>query len=207
MFIFLHGYNSNGDAMKILDGAFKKIAPKNSVFLYPDAPFKVINEDNKYCWFPVVLGDNPELINEELVFESMNQAMPYLSNYLKQSLEKYVNFDYKDIILVGFSQGAVFSLHFSLKLKQKLCGVISLSGGLANPDNFISKKNVNKNKILLIHGLNDKILPPHLTIKADKELKQAKFDVETHLLDNTKHLITPEAIKISSNFIKNICNY
>ena len=205
MFIFLHGYNSCGDAMKIIDPTFHKIAPKDSIFLYPDAPFKVNNSDN-YCWFQFVFGDDPFAINEEFVFQSMQQAMPYLKSFIDKSLLENFGFSYSDVILVGFSQGAGLALHASMHLPEPICGAISFSGGLANPNNEIAKPDINKSHILLIHGIDDPILPYQFTARSEKMLQKANFDVECHLLKDTKHLITPEAIDIASNFIKRICN-
>src|SRR5574344_3025254 len=142
LFIFLHGYNSVGDAMKIIDEPFKKIAPEGSVFLYPNAPFKV-NDSDAFCWFPFVFGDDPFDVNEKFIFQSMQCAMPYLSSYIELQLKKYDNFNYNDIVLVGFSQGAALALHASMFLKQPICSAISFSGGLANQDNILSKTQIN----------------------------------------------------------------
>ncbi len=203
IFIFLHGYNSKGDAMKVVDSVFSKIAPKDSIFLYPNAPFKVNNSDG-YCWFQFVFENDNIAINEEFIFQSMQQATPYLSNFIKQNLNKYKNFSYSDIILVGFSQGAGLALHASMRLPEPICGAISFSGGLASQNGKLGEK-INKSPLLLIHGLEDQILPYQFSSRSEKILKKAGFDVECHLLKNTKHLITPEAIDIAGKFLKKIC--
>ena len=200
MFIFLHGYNSNGDAMKILDSVFKKNENKNSVFLYPNAPFKVNNGDG-YCWFQFVFGDDPFSINEKYVFDSMQLSMPYLSKYIDNQLIEYPQFAYKDIVLIGFSQGAGLALHASMFLKNKICCTVSFSGGLANPDNIISKNKINKSPMLLIHGYDDQILPYQFSQRGYHMLKKENFDAELHLLKDTKHIITPDAMDIAKNFI------
>ena len=204
MFIFLHGYNSCGDAMKVVDTVFQKIAPENSIFLYPNAPFKV-DDSNNFCWFQFVFGDNPFSINEEFIFQSLQQALPYLKSFINKSLNENPQFSYSDVILVGFSQGATLALHTSMRLPEPICGAISFSGGLANPNNEILKPNINKSPLLLVHGIDDPILPYQFTTRSEKMLQKANFDVECHLLKNTKHFITPEAIDIASNFIKRIC--
>ena len=204
MFIFLHGYNACGDSMKVIDPMFRRISPENSVFLYPNAPFKVNNSEN-YCWFQFVFGDDPFSINEDFIFQSMQQSMPYLKKFIQQNLDVYKQFSYSDIILVGFSQGAGLALHASMRLPEAICGAVSFSGGLANPNNEILKPNVNKSPLLLIHGIDDPILPYQFSSRSEKMLKQANFDVECHLLKDTKHVITPEAIDIAGKFIKKIC--
>ena len=203
MYIFLHGYNETGKNMRCLEEKFKEISSKQSIFLYPNAPFKVENS-NQFCWFKIVFDEIDYSINEEFIFESMQQSLPYLSNYIDQNLNKHKHFSYNDIILVGFSQGGVFSIHSSLMLKDKVSCAISFSGGFANPDNYILKNKINKPPILLTHGLNDKIMPYKYSLKGEKELKEAGIDVQCHLLQNTKHLITNEAISIAQDFIKNV---
>lgn len=203
LFIFLHGYNAQGASMQVVDNVFKKISPKNSVFLYPDAPFNV-NNSNGYCWFQFVFGDDPFAINEEFIFQSMQQAMPYIKKYIRDALEKYQQFEYKDIILVGFSQGAGLALHASMRLELPICGAISFSGGLANPNNSIQNKMLHKSPLLLIHGLEDPILPYQFSERGYKMLTSAGFDAELHLLKKTAHLITPEAIEIAGKFISRI---
>ena len=200
LFIFLHGYNAKGDAMKILDSVFKKIAPEGSVFLYPDAPFKTPEGDG-FCWFPFVFGDDPMEINEAFVYQSMQQAMPYLKSYIETKLKELEDFNYEDIILIGFSQGAALALHASMNLPSAINCVVSFSGGFANPDNIIAKKEVHKSSVLLIHGMDDKILPYLFSQRGAKMLREADFNVELHLLKNTGHIITPEAIEIAKNFL------
>ena len=186
--------------MKILDSVFKKIAPEGSVFLYPDAPFKTPEGDG-FCWFPFVFGDDPMEINEAFVYQSMQQAMPYLKSYIETKLKELEDFNYEDIILIGFSQGAALALHASMNLPSAINCVVSFSGGFANPDNIIAKKEVHKSSVLLIHGMDDKILPYLFSQRGAKMLREADFNVELHLLKNTGHIITPEAIEIAKNFL------
>ena len=200
LFIFLHGYNAQGDAMKVLDSVFKKVAPEGSVFLYPDAPFTAPEGDG-FCWFPFVFGDDPMEINEEFVYQSMQQAMPYLKSYIETKLKELEDFNYEDIVLIGFSQGAALALHASMHLPSAISCVISFSGGLANPDNIIAKKEIHKAPVLLIHGMDDKILPYLFSQRGAKMLREAGFNVELHLLKDTGHIITPEAMEIAKNFL------
>ena len=136
MYIFFFFYYETGKNMRCLEEKFKEISSKQSIFLYPNAPFKVENS-NQFCWFKIVFDEIDYSINEEFIFESMQQSLPYLSNYIDQNLNKHKHFSYNDIILVGFSQGATLALHTSMRLSEPICGTISVSGGLANPNNEI----------------------------------------------------------------------
>jgi phospholipase/carboxylesterase len=204
VFIFLHGYDSCGKDMMVLDTAFRKIAQEGSQFLFPDAPFPV-NNGNGFCWFPFVFGDNPFDINEEFIFTSMQQALPYLKAYIDKNVD-WSRFTKQDIILIGFSQGAGLALHTSMRLGEKICGVISFSGGLANPHNEVKHRLEQecKSPVCFIHGTDDAILPYQFSQRGHKMLKTAGFDTELHILQDTKHIITPEAMKVAEKFVKKI---
>ena len=202
VFIFLHGYDSCGKDMMVLDSVFRKIAPEGSQFLFPDAPFPVHNGKG-FCWFPFVFNDDPFDINEEYIYTSMQQALPYLKTYIENNVD-WSKFTKQDIILIGFSQGAGLAVHSSTRLGEKICCAISFSGGLANPHNEIMEKSVQncKSPVCFIHGTEDTILPYQFSQRGYKMLKKAGFETELHILDDTKHIITPEAMKIAEKFLK-----
>ena len=204
VFIFLHGYNQCGEDMKVIFEGIKDIAPKGSQFLFPNAPFKIPSK-NGYSWYPYVLTDFPPEIQEEIFFQSMQTSMPYIMYYLGKNIDTTL-FTFEDMFFIGFSQGASFALHTGMRMPKKTGGIISFSGGLANPKNKKKNDNINKTDICLIHGTKDVVLPHQLSIKAENELKIDGFNVELHILDGAKHRITADGIKIARNFLDNIIN-
>lgn len=199
VFVFMHGYNQSGEDMKKLGQEIEQVAPKNSQFLYPNAPFKIPQKQG-YSWFPYVLTDFPPEIQEQIFFQSMEEAIPYLMYYLGNNVDQKV-FTFKDMVFIGFSQGASFALHSSMRLPKSICCAISFSGGLPNPNNRLKTDIVNKTKICLIHGKKDKILPYQLSENAFQDLKESDFDAQLFLIENGKHNITPESIEIAKNFL------
>ena len=61
------------------------------------------------------------------------------------------SFKEKDIFILGFSQGAILGLWFTINQKILLGGCISISGGLDKPKSFIENiLNSNMTPILLL---------------------------------------------------------
>ena len=187
VFIFLHGYGNRGNDMRVLENTFKDKAPTGSVFLYPDAPFHVPNHHG-FSWFPFVLSvgeSGVENLSEENIYQSMQQAMPYLYYYIDANVDMK-KFSISDIFLIGFSQGAGLAVHSSMRFRKSICGAVSFSGGFASPKNRIKneEKNLKKTPICFIHGEKDKILPYQLSISGYNMLKDIGFESEILLIPN-----------------------
>ena len=123
-FIFLHGYGNCGNDMRILENTFRQKAPENSIFLYPDAPFRVPN-NNGFSWFPFVLSvgeSGVENLNEENLYQSMQQAMPYLYYYIDANVDMK-KFSISDIFLIGFYQGVGLEVQFFMRFSYSMCVV------------------------------------------------------------------------------------
>jgi phospholipase/carboxylesterase len=194
--IFIHGYGSNGEDIGFLINYFKKEI-KDGIFLNPNAPFKMTEFDNAYYWFPI------DELDEEYLMQKVKDVYPIFEKYIEESLEKY-NLTYKDIILVGFSQGAVLAIHAALRLKEKIMAVISFSGAMADPNNITRSEMVSKPKIILIHGDCDSVLPCAYSIKAHRVLQNLNIPVELKIIKNLDHSINQQSIDYAINFIKEL---
>ena len=208
-FIFLHGYGNCGNDMRILENTFKTHSPAGSIFLYPDAPFRVPN-NNGFSWFPFVLSvgeSGVENLNEENLYQSMQQAMPYLYYYIDANVDMK-KFSISDIFLIGFSQGAGLAVHSCMRFGKSICGAVSFSGGFVNPKNRIKseEQKLSKTPICFIHGEKDKILPYQLSISGYNALKDIGFKSEILLIPNAKHTITKEGMNFAGQFVEKILN-
>ena len=206
MFVLLHGYGDSGEGMEPIKRSFADIAPKGSKFFCPNAPFSIPKERG-YSWYPFVLEEDTEKLNEEFVFNGMQTTMPYLRKYIINNMNEY-NFSFQDIVLIGFSQGAGLATHASLRLGSKICGTVSFSGGFANPYNDIENPYMQevKSPICFIHGKKDRILPHMLSEQAYKSLHKAGFNVELYLFDDLKHKIDENCLNCAKKFLKKIIN-
>src|SRR6056300_1759707 len=112
--ILCHGFGSNGDDLIGLVPHLKRALP-NAVYVSPNAPEICYGAPNGYQWFPL-----STLSKEERLVGTL-KAAPTLDHFIDQELERY-GFEDKDLILVGFSQGTMMSLHVGLRRKSDIGG-------------------------------------------------------------------------------------
>ena len=135
-------------------------------------------------WFDLEDRDQTRILKEiELV-------KPMILTFIKQKLEDY-NLQYKDLILVGFSQGTMVALNLTLTMKEEVRGVLGYSGGL-----ILTKsgkiKITSKPNICLIHGQDDEVVPKKMMETTEIILKDNNIDADTHLIENLSHSINEE---------------
>ena len=189
--IFLHGVGADGhDLIRLAD----EFALTNAVFLSPNAPFKYDSFPMGYQWFS--LSD----YNEDKLYEGIKIALPILQEYIDENLAKY-NLEYKDLVLIGFSQGTIMALHMAPRLKGA-CTVIGFSGALVKGDELKGEIK-SKPAIFLVHGSDDQVLPISKYRNAYTSLKRMGFDVEGHAIEALGHGISLEGIELANKFLKN----
>ena len=121
--ILCHGYGSNGEDLIGLVPHLKRVLP-NAVFVSPNAPEQVPGYPMGYQWFPL-----STLSREERLVGTL-KAAPTLHNFIDQELKKY-GLEEKDLILVGFSQGTMMSLHVGLRRLSDIGGIVGFSLNIA----------------------------------------------------------------------------
>ena len=188
--VFIHGYGSNGDDLVSLCNDFKQILP-NSIFLTPNAPFT--KEDGCYQWFLL------DRLDEDFAFNGILNVYPLLKKYLDDELIK-AELQYKDLILIGFSQGGILATHMAFNLPD-INSVISFSGGFVNPNGVLNSKiNPNRN-ICFIHGVDDDVLPYQYSYYAYKIISKYNKKCQFFPIEQLSHSIDNRCIKIAKKFI------
>ncbi len=188
-FIFLHGYGSNGEDLISLAPQFEE---KSTGYFSPNAPAKT-NMGIGYEWFS---DNNGTFIDKA----GMEVSLRLLENYLADIHTKY-NIPYNKMMLVGFSQGTMMSLYSAPRLKHAVAGVIGFSGRLMWNEELKGEK-YHKPPIILIHGEADDVLPYDNSITAGKELEEAGFKVEVHIIPNLPHGIDENGLNFAKKWLK-----
>ena len=185
--LFLHGYGSNGNDLinlkNYIDNSNNLIS-----FESPNAPESCPLNYFGFQWFSLV-ERTPEEINLGL-----KQSYKYLEKILSDLIVKYKT-SYENIILIGFSQGAMLASYFGLTSKVKLGGVISLSGALPEKTlDEIKKLNLSQ-KFYIFHGRSDDVVPYERSQYLHDFLISKKIKSNLNLEVNCDHEISVNAIK------------
>ena len=194
--ILLHGIGA--DAFDLIPLAkYWALTLKKTKFYSLHAPYTYRLAPFGKQWFDLEDRDQTRILKEiELV-------KPMIITFLKKKLKDY-NLQYKDLILVGFSQGTMVALNLTLTMEDEVRGVLGYSGGViltkSGKIEIISKPN-----ICLVHGKNDEVVPKKMMETTKIILKDNNIDVDTHLIENLGHSIDQKGLEIGQNFLVKYC--
>ena len=163
----LHGYGSN---MSDLANICEHIDINEYIYICPNAPLEIdIGFGNKgYSWFDIdtdykLLEDNYSNLMNELIF----------------SLGKEYSINKKQMILGGFSQGAMVTYEFGITKTNYFSGLLAMSGKLINKEIFKQGEKINLDKkIFISHGLYDNVISVNEGREANKIFEAVGFNVE-----------------------------
>jgi phospholipase/carboxylesterase len=192
LIVLLHGYGADGNDLIAL-GRTWQIRFPDAAFAAPNAPDPV-TAGAGYQWFALDRIDPME--NER----GAEAAGPALDAFLDAEL-KAQKLGPENLVLLGFSQGAMMALHAGLRRKVPPLGILAYSGLLAGrvpqpapggayPPVFIS------------HGDSDTVVPPQMMFMAVGALQQIGAQVDWHLARNTGHGIDPESLELGAQFLQ-----
>lgn len=190
LMILLHGYGASGHDLIGLSDIFDQIIPQ-TVYLSPHAPTPT--GMGGYQWFPI-----RDLSNRELETGTISIA-PYVHDFIDQALA-YYKIKPENLIISGFSQGSMISMHVAMEREIAPAAVMAYSGALTAVDG-IEKRIKSKPPILICHGGDDPVVLPSYTTKATDILSGLGFNVESYIFPGYLHTIPPEALRASLKFL------
>ena len=197
---FLHGYGADGADLFNLSNPFSTIL-RDAKFISPDAPQQCQMSSVGKQWFPI----------EKIPYGAKDAANDLLELIENECEKEKLNIS--DVVLIGFSQGAMMSLQTMLLSKINFFAVIGYSGNIATQNinfsqNFI-KNGIHKNSntpVFLIHGEEDEVVPFESLENSKKLLLQIGFAVKTLNRPNLGHGIDPEGISAGMEFLNKLVN-
>ena len=196
--VFLHGYGADGKDLIDLAKPFGMALP-NASFISPDAPHPCAMSPQGRQWFPI----------EEIPKGAIKASLGLLG--LIDNEAKKLNLTFKDVILIGFSQGAMMSMQCLLINNEQLGAIIGYSGALkeenidaANDQILNGKHKYSDTPILLVHGEKDEVVPFQSLEKSKNLLNKIGFNVQTLSRQNLAHGIDPEGISKGMEFLKSL---
>ena len=196
--VFLHGYGADGKDLIDLAKPFGMALP-NASFISPDAPHPCAMSPQGRQWFPI----------EEVPMGAIKASLGLLD--LIQNEAKKLSLTFKDVILIGFSQGAMMSMQCLLINHEQLGAIIGYSGALkeenidaANDLILNGKHKYSDTPVLLVHGEQDEVVPFQSLEKSKYLLNKIGFNVQTLSRQNLAHGIDPEGISKGMEFLKTL---
>ncbi|WP_417317495.1 alpha/beta hydrolase [Emcibacter sp.] len=191
--ILSHGYGSNGYDLIGLVPHLQRVMP-NTVFISPNAPEACPGAPMGYQWFSL------SSLSREERLEGTLKAAPVLHNFIDQELDRY-GLEEKDLVLSGFSQGTMMSLHVGLRRKNPIAGILGFSGAMTLPDNW-QQEVTSRPPVMLIHGDQDDVLPLQMMHDAKEALQSAGVEVTTHVSPGITHSIGADGLQKALEFLQ-----
>ena len=180
--IWMHGLGADGnDFVPIVNELDLSGAPAIR-FIFPHAPKIPVTINNGYvmrAWYDVSLGDlegNTKRADEAGVRQSQAQIGALISR------ENDRKIPFKNIVLIGFSQGGAISLQTGLRYAETLAGVMALSCYLPCADSFAAEAapaNA-KTPLFIAHGTQDSVVPYAMGRNSRDVLTKAGYAVDWH---------------------------
>lgn len=191
--VFVHGLGADGNDLIGLAHEFKGVLGQTK-FISPNAPYPCDMAPYGYQWFSLQQGITPEVIGS-----GVKTAAKKLNQYLDALLLAH-DLESKNLVLIGFSQGAMTALYASLRRKSPLGGVIAFSGAFVHsPD--LDSEIFSRPPVLLVHGAMDMVVPPMYMSLSESALKYLNVPVQSHLRPALAHGIDAEGINLARTFL------
>lgn len=194
--LFLHGYGADGADLL---GLAEPLAPHlpDTVFVAVDAPEPSMANPAGFQWFPIPWIDGS---SEAAASEGLLRSAKALNGFIDKVLAEE-GIDADRLILFGFSQGTMMSLHVAVRRSEPVAGIVAFSGRLMFPERMGSEAQ-SQPPVLLVHGDADDVVPFEEMGKAGEALQAAGFEVYAHVQQGTAHGIAPDGLSVALAFIR-----
>jgi phospholipase/carboxylesterase len=191
--VFLHGYGADGrDLIEI--GREWQAALPDAAFVAPHAHEPCGQNPTGRQWFPLTFRDESER------WRGCVAARPVLDAFLDAELARHALAGSR-LVLVGFSQGTMMSLHAGLRRGSPPLAVIGFSGMLVAEPGKPLEPIAKSPPILLVHGSEDQVIPVEALFASARILAEAGATAEWHLSLGLPHSIDGEGLRHGLEFI------
>lgn len=126
-------------------------------------------------------------------------AAPAINSFIDRKLAQY-GLTEADLALVGFSQGTMMALHIGLRRPRAVAAIVGYSGMLTETVG-IDRDDMQKLRVLLVHGTADPVVPIAALHVAERELKRLGVEVTTHISYGVAHSVDPVGLGVGRDFV------
>ena len=193
--ILFHGYGADASDLSSLQGAVNLAKPCN--WLFPDAHISVPIGPGwtGRAWWEIRMNDLPGDWSD-LRPPGMDSAVEKINKMMAS-----MKFDWKDVIIGGFSQGAMLATEVFLNAPETPAGLICMSGTLLSKNSWAGVAAKRKgSSILMSHGEADPVLPHKGSVALQKFFEEqgvktqfvsfrGGHEIPMQVIDKMKHYI------------------
>jgi phospholipase/carboxylesterase len=178
----LHGRGSNeSDLIGLAD-----YLPKNFLWISPRGPFDLV--PHSYEWFQITQIGKPDA-------SRLANALNVIDQFIDEIIVNYP-VDKNKLYLLGFSQGTIVSLSYTLTKPQRIAGVVAQSGYIPHESGLqIDEAGIKNKPIILTHGIQDQMLPVDWARRSRDTLQKLETDLEYHEF-NMGHNVSAESLAV-----------
>lgn len=187
----LHGYGSNEKDLLTVGRALSNKA----IVVSLRAPHRMGPE--RHRWYELSFTETGTVGNVVQALEAAAQVHRQIEVIVGK-----LGADSARVFLLGFSQGAILSLHVALSHPEQIKGVIALSGKLM-PESVKQAKghDVSGLKVFMSHGLQDNVIPPTAAESAAASLAALGVRLDFKRYD-MRHQISRDTIEDLSRWFE-----
>ena len=164
--IALHGWTGNIRSLQSLTKHWNFPATD---WIYIQGPYKA--KPGGYSWFE---GNDKEGWKHRNSFQKLTEEIQSLLNY---------GYQYNQIYILGFSQGACLAMEFMVRQEFSLGGIVAISGFIRYKNEFKNERNIlsQNTTVLLMHGEKDNVINPKESKIAYKIFKDLAYKADLHI--------------------------
>lgn len=186
--IALHGRGSNERDLiglaSYLPKEFLWISPRGGFRLGPDM----------YEWFPLAQVGKPDPAR-------LANALDTLDRFLNEAIHHYP-VDKDQLYLLGFSQGTVVSLSYTVSRPERVTGLIAQSAYLPLESGLhFDEVGIKEKPIIMTHGVQDAVLPVDWARRSYEKLQVLGANVDYHEF-NMGHEVTAESLDVIATWLE-----
>jgi phospholipase/carboxylesterase len=149
---------------------------------------------DSYEWFRVKVIGRPEP-------EQVQSALETIDHFIDEILSAYP-VDPQKLFLLGFSQGSLLSLCYTLSHPSRIAGVIAQSGYIPNGvDLEINEADVKGKPFILTHGEQDTLIPVDWARASRDRLQKLEVDLSYYEFQ-MGHSVSMESLSAISTWLK-----
>jgi phospholipase/carboxylesterase len=187
--IFLHGVGANASSMLPIAEQLCAALP-DTAFVLPQAPKPFDAGPTGYQWFTI------RGVTEENRRARIAAALAPLKAMVDHELARH-NLTYRQLVLGGFSQGAMMALAMTAAGHQPKASA-SFAGRLSQAVNAPSEAHT---RIFIAHGAQDQIVPPACMWDAQAVFEGAGYNVEAICIPDLGHRVSEKQVTALARFL------